>query len=104
MSSDELSPDEEAELERLAQEVVDEAARVGVDWEAARERMRALAEATWTESEDSAPAELTVGLDMTLLLDTLRRLPDDAGTARFLAAYQPPRPFLPLAERRNPLA
>ena len=92
MSSDELSPDEEAELERLAQEVVDEAARVGVDWEAARERMRALAESTWTESGDDAPAELTVGLDMTLLLDTLRRLPDGAGTARFLAAYEAAEP------------
>lgn len=88
MSSDELSPDDEAELERLAQEVVDEAARVGVDWETARERMRALAEATWTESGDDAPTELTIGLDMTLLLDTLRSLPDGAGTARFLAAYE----------------
>lgn len=88
MSSDELSPEDEAELERLAQEVVDEAERVGVDWEAARERMRELAESTWPESGDDAPAELTIGLDMTLLLDTLRRLPDGAGTARFLAAYE----------------
>src|SRR5690606_22441452 len=48
MPDDELSPEEEAELERLAHDVVDEAERVGVDWGAAQERMRALAEAEWT--------------------------------------------------------
>src|SRR5690606_10877083 len=79
MPDDELSPEEEAELERLAHDVVDEAERVGVDWDAAQERMRALAEAEWTAAGEGTAGELTIGLDMSTLLDVLRQLPDGAG-------------------------
>ena len=88
MSDDELSPEQAAELERLAAEAVREAARVGVDWDAAAERMRALAEQAWVPSADGTAGELTLGLDLTVLLRTLQRLPDGAGTERFLADYE----------------
>lgn len=88
MSDHELSPEQEAELELLAQEVVREATRVGVDWEAATTRMRALAEPELVGPVDGDGGEVVIGLDMTVLLETLRRLPDGAGTERFLAEYE----------------
>lgn len=87
MPGDELSAEQEAEIARVAAEVVREADRVGLDWEAAQERMRALTREQVQVSEDGATAEVTIELDLTLLLETLRQLPDDAGTERFLAAY-----------------
>ena len=65
-----------------------EAARVGVDWDVAAERMRELALRDWTPPADGAAAEVTLGVDLTELLRTLRRLPDGAGTERFLAEYE----------------
>ena len=88
MPDNELSPEQEAELEQLAAETVREAERVEVDWDAAAERMRALASNHWEASEDGASGELTLELDLSLLLRTLQRLPDGAGTERFLAAYE----------------
>jgi hypothetical protein len=88
MPDDELSPEEEAELERLAEEAVREAARVGVDWDVAAERLRELALRDWAPPADGATEEVTLGLDLTVLLRTLRRLPDGAGTERFLAEYE----------------
>jgi hypothetical protein len=88
MRDNELSPEQEAELEQLASEAIREAERVGVDWDVAAERMRALASEKWSESEDGMSGELTLELDLSLLLRTLRRLPDGAGTERFLAAYE----------------
>lgn len=88
MSDHELSPEQEAELELLAQEVVREATRVGVDWEAATTRMRALADPELVGPVDGDGGEVVIGLDMTVLLETLRRLPDGAGTERFLAEYE----------------
>jgi hypothetical protein len=88
MPDDELSPEQEAELEQLAEEAVREAVRVGVDWDVAAERMRALALQDWAPAGDGTTEEITLGLDLTLLLRTLRRLPDGAGTERFLAEYE----------------
>ena len=91
MPDDEPSPEQAAELERLAAEAVREAARVGVDWDVAAERMRALAEQAWDPSADGTAGELTLALDLTVLLRTLQQLPDDAGTARFLSDYEAAR-------------
>ena len=88
MPDNELSPEQEAELEQLAAETVREAERVEVDWDAAAARMRALASDHWEASEDGASGELTLELDLSLLLRTLQRLPSGAGTERFLAAYE----------------
>jgi hypothetical protein len=88
MPNHELSPEQEAELEQLAAETVREARRVGVDWDAAAERMRALASEQWDASKNGTGGELTLDLDLSLLLQTLQRLPNDAGTERFLAAYE----------------
>ena len=88
MPGEELSADQEAEITRVAEEAVREAERVGVDWEAAQERMRALSRQEVQVSEDGETAEITIELDLTLLLRTLRQLPDGAGTERFLAAYE----------------
>ena len=88
MPDDELSPEQEAELERVAEEAVREAARVGVDWDVAAERMRELALRDWAPAADGTTEEITLGLDLTLLVRTLQGLPDGAGTERFLAAYE----------------
>ena len=88
MPDNELTPEQEAELEQLAAETIREAERVGVDWDAAAERMRTLASETWDAIEDGSSGELTLDLDLSLLLRTLQRLPNDAGTERFLAAYE----------------
>ena len=88
MPDNELSAEQEAELDRLAAEAVREAERVRIDWDAAAARMRALAAQEWVPSDDGTTGELTLGLDMTLLLHVLRRLPDGAGTERFLAEYE----------------
>ena len=91
MPHDELSPEQEAEVERLAGEAVQEAARVGVDWEAAAARMRALAEQERAAAEGAAETR-TLRLDMAALLAVLRRLPDGAGTERFLAEFAAEQP------------
>ena len=88
MPDNELSPEQEAELEQLAAETIREAERVGVDWDAAAERMRALASEQWEELEEAGSSEVTLDLDLSLLLRTLRSLPSNAGTERFLAAYE----------------
>jgi hypothetical protein len=88
MTGDELSPEQEAEIARVAADAVREAERVGVDWSVAQERMRALSRQEVRPSADGAAAEVTIELDLTLLLRTLRALPDGAGTERFLAAYE----------------
>ena len=88
MSNDEPTPEQEAEMAALAEAVERESARVGVDWEAASERLRALVEQEWVQSEDGESMELTLGMDIAALLHTLRRLPDGAGTERFLAAFE----------------
>lgn len=88
MPDHELTPEQAAELEQLAAETVREAERVGVDWDSAAERMRALAAETWEASEDGTGGELTLDLDLSLLLRTLQGLPDNAGTERFLDAYE----------------
>ena len=87
MQGDELSAEQEAEIARVAEAAVREAERVGVDWAAAQQRMRALSEQEVRTSDDGDTMEVVVELDLTLLLETLRRLPDGAGTDRFLAAY-----------------
>lgn len=88
MPGDELTAEQEAEIARVAEEAVREAERVGIDWETAQERMRTLSRQDVQMSEDGETAEVTIELDLTLLLQTLRQLPDGAGTARFLAAYE----------------
>ena len=50
--------------------------------------MRVLSRQEVQVTEDGETAEVTIQLDLTLLLRTLRQLPDGAGTERFLAAYE----------------
>jgi hypothetical protein len=75
-----------AQLDRLLAEVEREAARVGVDWDAAAPRLRAIAPQQERIADDGESIELAIGLDVTGLLRTLRSLPSGAGTAAFLAA------------------
>jgi hypothetical protein len=77
----------EAELERLTEEIERESARVGIDWDAARGRMRDLAERHEGMPTEDDSIEVALGLDATRLVHTLRSLPTGAGTAAFLAAF-----------------
>ncbi len=88
MDEDDLSQEQADEVQRLVDEVERESARVQVDWNLAAERLRALAEVHETATDDQGASEMSLGLDVTLLARTLRRLPDGAGTAAFLAAFE----------------
>lgn len=85
-------PDEscvpDSEVTRLTADFDREAARVGVDWDASAERMREIAEKHEVVSEDGETMEVTFTMDFTGLVETLKRLPDGAGTAAFLDAFE----------------
>ena len=87
MGEDELTPEQLADIAALEAQVEREAARVGVDWEAAAPAMHTLAQATERQVSDDA-FELELKLDVTAMLATLRELPDGAGTEAFLAAFR----------------
>ena len=96
MREDELTPEQHADIAALEAAVEREAARVGVDWEAAAPAMRTLARTAEREASDDE-FELFLELDVTAMLATLRALPDAAGTAAFLDAFSrrqadPPAP------------
>ena len=87
MRPDEGAADDRQEgIDRLMADIEQESARVGVDWDLAHEQLREMAPRTETESADGESHEIAIGLDVTSVLETLRSLPDGAGTAAFLAA------------------
>jgi hypothetical protein len=79
------------DIEALWLQMDREASRVGVDWDAAQERFRALTQLEERELPGGS-AEVTFGLDVTRMLSTLRSLPDGAGTDAFLDAFEKRRP------------
>jgi hypothetical protein len=85
MASDDKEPGS-AEIEALWAQVDHEASRVGVHWDAAQERFRALTQQEVRELPDGH-VEVTFGVDLKRMLAALRSLPDGAGTDAFLDAF-----------------
>ncbi len=86
MDERELTPEQEAEFEALGAEYVAQLDRVGVDMREASPQLLPVAPPVeqWI-SEDEF--ELTLTLDVGGFVETLRALPDGAGTSAFVAAY-----------------
>ncbi|MEP6492149.1 MAG: hypothetical protein ABJF01_05700 [bacterium] len=85
MRDDESHTEHGADLALLIAEVEREAARVGVDFHAASERMRGLARQEEHPSADGSSFDV-IELDVGLLVRTLRSLPAGVGTDAFIAA------------------
>jgi hypothetical protein len=85
MDENDMTPEQISEIERLVEEVDRESDRVGVDWDVAAERLRALAQRGVEPAESD---DISLGLDVFSLARTLRRLPNDAGTDAFLKAFE----------------
>jgi hypothetical protein len=84
--AEEMTPEQHAEIEGMMLEWDAELGRVGVDMDAARPRLREIAPQSEREIGD-AETEVIFTLDVSGIIDTLRSLPDGAGTERFIAAY-----------------
>jgi hypothetical protein len=90
MEWDELTPEQQRQVEADHADYEVQLARVGVDMRAASARMNEVqaprrSEITGEGDEESFTETFTV--DFSGILNTLRLLPDGAGTAAFIAAY-----------------
>jgi hypothetical protein len=95
MDEDDLSPEQRRHLEALHAEFTQQLARVGVDLRAASPHMHETAPPVRHEvsTDDSSDTfTMTFTLDVSGIVDTLRQLPDDAGTSAFIAAYNAAHP------------
>lgn len=89
MDDNALTPEQQARSESLANDFARQLARVGVDMQAARERLHddlppVRPHATWVGDELFMTA---YGFDVPALTEALRQLPDGAGTDAFVAEY-----------------
>jgi hypothetical protein len=92
---DDLTPEQQRQVEADHADFERQLARVGVDLRAASPRMHEIeppqtSEITGEDGEESFTETFTV--DVSGILATLRRLPDGAGTSAFVAAYNAEHP------------
>ena len=81
-----LTPEQQAEVDVLAADLFAQAERAGVDLEAAMPRLREVEPPVERRvSEDVV--EMSHTIDLTGIVEVLRRLPDGAGTEAFVSAY-----------------
>jgi uncharacterized protein YdiU (UPF0061 family) len=86
MDEQQLTPEQEAAAEALVAEFMRQLERVGVDMPTASPQLREIAPPVERQiSDDEYEVMLTV--DVSGIVNTLRRLPDRAGTDAFVAAY-----------------
>ena len=83
---EDLTPELRAELEALVQEWDHHLLRVGVDMEIAGPRLRELQPPEERQVSETE-TEVSLALDVSGIVETLRALPDGAGTERFIEAY-----------------
>lgn len=80
------TPEQEAATETLVREFMQQLKRVAVDMQAAFPRLREIAPPVERQiSDDEVEVGFTV--DASGIMETLRGLPDGAGTDAFVAAY-----------------
>lgn len=81
-----LTPEQQAAAESLVREFMRQLERVAVDMQAAFPRLREIAPPVERQiSEDEVEIGFTI--DASGIVETLRGLPDGAGTDAFVAAY-----------------
>ena len=86
MNRDALTPDQQAQVAALEAEFKEQLERGGVDMPAAVERLRNPT-AVIGRDISGEETELTIVLDVSRIIATLRELPAAAGTDAFVAAY-----------------
>jgi len=95
MHKNEPSPDQRRDIEELVGDFERQLTRVGVDLRAAGSEMNEI-EAPRREPPEGDDLEEsfteTFTVDVSGIVDTLRQLPDGAGTAAFVAAYNRTHP------------
>jgi hypothetical protein len=74
------------DVEALTAEFLAQVARVGVDMRAASPRMHEIVAPRETDNEDGT-TEVVFTIDASGIVETLRKLPDGAGTDAFVHAY-----------------
>ena len=86
MQEQSLTPEQHAAAEALVREFMQQVGRVAVDMQAAFPRLREIASPVERQISDE---EVEVGftIDASGTVETLRGLPDGAGTDAFVAAY-----------------
>jgi hypothetical protein len=96
MEWDDLSPEQQRRIEADEADLERQLIRVGVDLRAARPHMHELEAPTVEEiaGDESSEAFVLVSMsvDQSGILKTLRELPDGAGTSAFVAAYNAGHP------------
>lgn len=86
MSDDDVSQEERDERQELVAEFQRQLRRVGVDLRAGAPAMHEVLPEQRRDLPDGS-YEVTFAIDVSGILETLRSLADDAGTAAFVAAY-----------------
>lgn len=81
-----MTPDQEARIAALVAELEEQIARAGVDMPAASLELDEIDPPTVRQISETEHIE-SHSVDLLGILDTLRSLPDNAGTAAFVAAY-----------------
>jgi hypothetical protein len=95
MDEDDLSPEQRTHFQALHAEFTQQLTRVDVNLRAASPHMNETAPAVREalSADDSSEAfAMTFMLDVSGIIDTLRQLPDNAGTSQFIAAYNAGHP------------
>jgi len=86
MEEQPLNPQQEVAGEALGAEFARQLERVGVDMRTARPQLREIAPPVERQISDDE-YEVTLTVDVSGIIDTLRRLPTGAGMDAFVAAY-----------------
>lgn len=86
MDSEPFSPEQHADFEALSAEFVRHIARVGVDMEEASPQLRDVVRADARAVERGLGTESM--MDVPRIVEALRGLPANAGTAAFVQAYR----------------
>jgi hypothetical protein len=86
MRDDELTPEQQAEIQKLQSDWERHCTRAAVDMRAAMPRLREHFPSTRREIS-ATEFELSETIDLSGIVETLRGLPDGAGTDAFIAAY-----------------
>jgi hypothetical protein len=95
MSEEGLSPDQRCDIEALMADFDPQSVRVGVDLRTAMRSMNEIEAPRQSAIESDASGESfteSFTIDVSGILETLRSLPDGAGTSAFVAAYNRTHP------------
>ena len=87
MKEEELSPEQKRSLETLIADLEAQIGRVRVDLREAMQSMNQIEAPRTSDVADDGSFTESHTIDLTGIVDTLRGLPDGAGTTAFVTAY-----------------